>query len=221
MEDFNSQFKLVCKTFPNVYGTGKYSYNKKYQLKTRMGDLNDDSDMKRYFQALCDSIRDQKSLRSEMIDYKNQVKRLNIKIENMTKQMEYLSENQSKPSKDIGITQLSVANSTIENLRNDVNSRDRTIEFYRAKVIVLQAGRARRRRDRRRRRPRPARPGQAYAFVLGALARGKIPRPISVRHEHVCARAQQLPELSSTHGAVLAAAADRLGLRGESGLSWP
>eukprot|EP01051_Picozoa_sp_SAG22_P023622 SAG22_NODE_6179_length_889_cov_2.216456_1_plen_97_part_00 len=50
--DFNLKFKLVCKTFPNVYGTGKYSYNKKYQLKTRMEDLNDDSDMKRYFQAL-------------------------------------------------------------------------------------------------------------------------------------------------------------------------
>ena len=80
MEDFNSQFNLVCKTFPNVYGTGKYCYNKKYQLKTRMEDLNDNSDMKRYFQAMCDSIQDRKSLISEIVDYSNRIKRLNIKI---------------------------------------------------------------------------------------------------------------------------------------------
>ena len=53
MDEFNSQFNLICKTFPKVYGTGKYQYNKKYQLKTRIEDTNDDSDMKRYFQALC------------------------------------------------------------------------------------------------------------------------------------------------------------------------
>jgi hypothetical protein len=97
VDSFNSQFNLVCKTYPNVYGTGKFCYNKKYQLKTRMEDLNDDSDMKRYFQALCDSIEDKKILRSEMIDYRNQIKRLNNKIEDMTKQMAHLSKNQAIP----------------------------------------------------------------------------------------------------------------------------
>eukprot|EP01052_Picozoa_sp_SAG31_P048620 SAG31_NODE_10250_length_1164_cov_2.229108_2_plen_92_part_00 len=51
-ETFNKQFKTICKDYPELYGADKSRQNKKFQLRKRMEDENDKSDMRHYFETM-------------------------------------------------------------------------------------------------------------------------------------------------------------------------